>query len=81
MPKKSLVNLEGLGYTGLPLPTLPTDAASKAYVDAQNHSGGGGSSLLPFWDSSNTKDCITLSNGVLPFWDSTNTQDDITLGC
>jgi hypothetical protein len=79
MAKTSLVNLDGLGYTGLPLPTFPSDAASKEYVDNQVSTIT--PNPIPFWDSTNTLDCIALSNGVLPFWDSNNTPSNITLGC
>jgi len=79
MAKTSLVNLDGLGYTGLPLPINPSDAASKEYVD--NTVTNAVNIALPFWDAANIQDCISLSNGVLLFWNSSNVQDNIILGC
>ncbi len=81
MAKKSLVNFSGRGYTGLPLPTQPTDAASKEYVDNQITGVGGLVLKLPFWDNTDTQSCIDINAGKLPFWDANDVQNDIDMGC
>jgi len=79
LAKQFLTSIKAKVLTGLDWPVLSKDAASKEYVDAQ--SGGGGNSMLPFWESTGTQACIPTNNGALPFWDSSGTPADIPLGC
>ena len=79
MARTFLSGIRSKFITDLDWPVLNKDAASKEYVDAQ--SGGGGNSMLPFWDATGTQVCVPTNNGALPFWDSSGNPADIPLGC